>query len=63
MVGVGYVALEALGIAPGPSYAPDVVSDTAVVIALDLLVLLAASAAGYVARRDPSSSSGTGRGR
>ena len=63
MVGAGYVALEALGVAPSSSDAADVLSDTAAIIALDALLLLVASAAGYAARRDPSSSSDTGKAR
>jgi len=63
MVGVGYVVLEALGVAPTTTYAADVLADTATLIALDALLLLVASAAGYLARPGLSSSSGTGRGR
>jgi hypothetical protein len=63
MVGVGWIVLEAIGIAPTPSYSADVLADTAAVIALDLVTLVAASAGGWIARRDPSSSSDTGRGR
>ena len=63
MVGVGFIVLEAIGIAPSASYASDVLADTVTVIALDVVTLLVASASGYFARPDPSSSSGTGRGR
>jgi len=62
-VGVGYIAVEALGLAPSFSYATDVLSDTVTVIAIDVLVLLAASLGGWLARRGPSSSLDTGRGR
>ena len=61
MVGVGYVVLEALGVAPSPSYATDVLADTAIVIAIDALLLLVASAGGWIAQRGPSSSSDTDR--
>jgi hypothetical protein len=63
MVGVGYIVLEAIGVAPSASYASDVVVDTVVVIGLDAVTLLAASFAGWFATRGLSSSSDTGRGR
>ena len=63
MVGVGYVLFEAIGIAPSPNYSSDVLADTAIVIALDVVMLAVASFAGWLARPDPSSSSDTGRGR
>jgi uncharacterized membrane protein AbrB (regulator of aidB expression) len=61
MVGVGYIVFEAVGLAPTVSYASDVVADTAIVIALDVVTLLAASFAGWLATRGLSSSSDTGR--
>ena len=63
MVGVGYVVFEAIGLAPSASYSSDVVVDTVIVIAIDVVTLLAASLAGWLATRGPSSSSGTGTGR
>jgi hypothetical protein len=63
VVGMGWIALEALGAVPTASYASDVLADTVIVIALDVVTLLAGSIGGWLARPDPSSSSGTGRGR
>ena len=63
VVGVGWVALEAFGAVPTPSYAGDVLADTVIVIALDVVTLVAGAVGGYFARTDPSSSSGTGKGR
>ena len=63
MVAVGYIVLEAVGLAPSAASATDLLADTATVIAVDVLMLLVASAAGHVARPEPSSSSGTGTGR
>ena len=63
MVGVGYVVCEAIGIAPSPNYTSDVLADTAIVIGLDVVMLLVASVAGWLARPGPWSSSDTGRGR
>ena len=62
-MGVGWVALEALGAVPTPSYAADVLADTVITIALDVVTLLAGAIGGYFGWPDPSSSSGTGRGR
>ena len=63
MVGVGYVALEAIGLAPSATYSSDVLADSAIVIGIDVVMLIVASFAGWLARRDPSSSSDTDRGR
>ena len=63
MVGVAYIVFEAVGLAPSASYASDVVVDTVIVIALDVVTLVVASFAGWLATRDPSSSSDTGRAR
>ena len=63
VVGAGWIALEALGAVPTASYSTDVLADTVVIIAIDALTLFAGSIGGWLARPDPSSSSGTGRGR
>ena len=63
MVGVGYIVFEAIGLAPSASYSSDVVADTAIVIALDVVTLVSASVAGWLATRGLSSSSDTGRAR
>ena len=63
VLGACWIGLEVIGLAPGATYSEDVLTDTVVVIALDLVTLLAASFGGWIARRDPSSSSGTGRAR
>jgi hypothetical protein len=63
VVGVGWIALEALGAVPTPTYAADVLADTVITIALDAVTLFAGAAGGYFGRPDPSSSSGTDKGR
>jgi len=63
MVGVGYIVFEAFGLAPSASYSSDVLADTVIVIALDVVTLVVASFAGWFATRGLSSSSGTDRGR
>jgi hypothetical protein len=63
VVGAGWIALEALGAVPTAVYGSDVLTDTVIVIALDLVTLLAGSIGGWLARSDPLSSSGTGTGR
>ncbi len=63
MVGAGWVLLSAIGVAPSPGYSTDLLTDTAAVIVLDVLTLCVASAGGWIARRGPSASSGTGRAR
>ncbi len=63
VVGAGWIVLEALGLVPTAYDSPDALTDTLVVTALDVLTLLAGSAAGWLAWRGPSSSSGTGRAR
>ena len=63
VVGMGWIALEAFGAVPTASYASDALADTVIVIAIDVAMLAAGSVGGYFARPDPSSSSGTGRGR
>ncbi len=62
-VAVGWIALEILGAVPTMSYASDALADTVLVIALDVVTLLAGSIGGYFARPGPLSSSDTGRGR
>lgn len=62
-VGMGWIALEAFGAIPTASYASDVLSDTLIVIAIDVVLLLAGAIGGALARPDLSSSAGTGRGR
>jgi len=63
VVGAGWIVLEAVGLVPTAFEGPDALTDTVVVIALDVLTLLVGSAAGWLARREPSSSSGRGTGR
>lgn len=63
VVGMGWIALEAFGAVPTASFASDALADTVIVIAIDVAMLFAGSAGGYLARPDPSSSSDTGRGR
>ena len=63
VVGMGWIALEALGVVPTISYATDALTDTVIVIGLDVVTLFAGSIGGYFGRPDPSSSSDTGRGR
>jgi hypothetical protein len=63
VVGAGWIALEALGAVPTPTYATDVLTDTVITIAVDALTLLAGAIGGYFGRPDPSPSSGTGRAR
>ena len=63
MVGVGYIVFEAVGLAPSATYTSDVLVDTVVVIALDVVTLVVASFAGWLATRGLSSSSDTDRGR
>lgn len=63
-VGVGWIALEAFGVAPSSAgSSAEVVSDTVMVIALDAVLLVTASLGGLVARPERASSSGRGRGR
>jgi len=63
VVAVGWIALEAFGAVPTLSFASDALADTVILIAIDAVTLFAGSVGGYFARPDPSSSSGTGRGR
>ena len=63
VVGMGWIALEALGVVPTLAYSTDAFQDTVIVIALDVVLLFAGSIGGYLARPEPSSSSDTGRGR
>jgi hypothetical protein len=66
LVGVGYVLVEAIGLAPAP-FEPsgDGLRDTVSIIAGDAMVLALGALAGWIAapQAKPSSSSGTGRGR
>ena len=63
VVGAGWILLEALGLVPTASYEAGAFIDTVQIIVLDGLTLLVASVGGWLARRGPSSSSGTGRAR
>lgn len=63
MVGAGWIVLEATGAVPTRAYSPDMFTDTALVFLIDALTLAAASIGGWAARPEPSSSSGTGKGR
>jgi peptidoglycan/LPS O-acetylase OafA/YrhL len=66
LVGVGYILVEAIGLAPAPlEPSGDGFAEGLSVIAGDALVLAVASLAGWIAapRATSSSSSGTGRGR
>jgi hypothetical protein len=66
LVGVGYVLVEAVGLAPAPlDPSGDGVAESLWVIAGDALLLALATFAGWIAapRAASSSSSGTGRGR
>ena len=63
LVGLGWIALETFALVPTVRYADDVVTDTVIVIAMDVATLAAGSLGGSLARRGPSSSSDTGRGR
>ena len=66
LVGVGYVLVEAIGLAPGPlEPSGDGLADGLSIIAGDALLLAVAVLAGWIAAplAKSSSSSGTGRGR
>ena len=66
LVGVGYVLVEAIGLAPAPlEPAGDRLAEGILIIAGDALLLAVAALAGWIAapRAASSSSSGTGRGR
>jgi hypothetical protein len=66
LVGVGYVLVEAIGLAPAPLEPAGVgLTEGLSIIAGDALVLTVAALAGWIAapRAGSSSSSGTGRGR
>ena len=66
LVGVGYVLVEAIGIAPAPlDSSGDGLAEGLSIIAGDALLLALAALAGWAAapRATSSSSSGTGRGR
>ena len=63
VVGMAWIVLEAIGPVPGASYSNDVLTDTVIIIAIDVATLAAASIGGWLARPGPSSSSGTGRAR
>jgi len=62
VVGMAWIALEAFGPVPAASYATDVLTDTVILIAVDLATLVAGVIGGWLARPGPSSSSGRGRG-
>jgi hypothetical protein len=61
LVGAGYVLCEAMGIVRGIANSADPLSDTAVVILSDALLIAAAALGGWLSRL--WSSSDTGRGR
>ena len=61
MTGAGYVVCVAVGLVPDGASLTDPVSDTAAVIALDLLRLAVAALGGWCARPWSSSDTGTGR--
>jgi hypothetical protein len=63
VVGAAWVAFEALGPVPGASYSDDVLTDTVIIMAIDVATLVAAAIGGWLARPGPSSSSGTGKAR
>jgi hypothetical protein len=63
MVGVGWIGLEIVGAIPYASYSSEPLTDTAIVIVIDVVTMLAGAIGGWLARPDPLSSSGTGRGR
>jgi hypothetical protein len=63
LVGVGSIGLEILGAIPYVSYSTEPLADTAIVIAIDVFTMLAGAIGGWLAKPDPSSSSGTGKGR
>ena len=66
LVGVGYVLIEAIGLAPSPfDTSSDGLAEGLSIIAGDALLLLVAALAGWIAapQATSSSSSGTGRGR
>jgi len=66
LVGVGYVLVEAIGLAPGPlDPSSDGLTEGLSIIAGDALLLAVAVLAGWIAapQATSSSSSGTGRGR
>ncbi len=66
LVGVGYVLVEAIGLAPAPlEPSGDGLAEGISIIAGDALVLAVAAVAGWIAAPQvaSSSSSGTGRGR
>ena len=63
LVGLGWIALETFALVPTVRYADDLVTDSLVVIAMDVATLAAGAFGGAVARWGRSSSSDTGRGR
>ena len=63
VVGMAWIVLEAIGPIPGANYSNDVLTDTAIIIAIDVATLAAGSIGGWLARPGPSSSSGRGRAR
>jgi peptidoglycan/LPS O-acetylase OafA/YrhL len=66
LVGVGYVLVEGIGLAPAPLQpASDGIAEGLVIIASDAVVLGLAALVGWIAapRATPSSSSDKGRGR
>lgn len=58
-VGAGWIALEAFGAVPTSSYSTDALTDTAIVVLIDVATIAAGSLGGWLAQRETSSSSGT----
>ena len=64
LVGVGYVIVEAIGLAPSPLEPPgDGIAEGLSIIAGDALLLALAALAGWIAAPGAASSSSSGRGR
>ena len=61
VVGAGFVICEAFGIVPGGGYSADPLTDTALVIASDAVLIAAAALGGWCARLWSSSDTGKGR--
>jgi len=63
LVGIAWIALETLALVPTVRYADDLVTDSLIVIAMDVAALAAGAFGGALAHRGRSSSSGMGTGR
>ena len=62
-VGAGWIALEAFGAVPTAAYSSDALTDTAIVVLIDVLTILAGSLGGRLGHSEPSSSSDRDRAR